>query len=95
MSAAILTNTKDNVATATMRLNKDDIISLKAGGHEISVRVMQEIPSGHKLAIRNIRKGEAVIKYGEIIGLATCEIHQGEHVHVHNIEGLRGRGDKK
>jgi len=95
LSAAILIDTRDNVATAIMRLKKDDAVSLKAENREISVRILQEIPAGHKFAIRNIRKEEPVIKYGEIIGLATCEIHQGEHVHVHNIEGLRGRGDKK
>ena len=36
----------------------------------------------------------AVRKYGEIIGLATKDIQQGEYVHVHNIESCRGRGDK-
>lgn len=34
-----------------------------------------------------------VIKYGEIIGKASVEIRKGQHVHVHNLESLRGRGD--
>jgi altronate dehydratase small subunit len=36
-----------------------------------------------------------VIKYGETIGLATSDISPGEHVHVHNVEGQRGRGDRR
>ena len=33
-------------------------------------------------------------KYGEVIGAATRDIRVGEHVHVHNVEGKRGRGDR-
>jgi len=39
-------------------------------------------------------KGTPLIKYGETIGSATEYIKQGDHVHVHNVEGLRGRGDR-
>ncbi|MDQ6598863.1 SAF domain-containing protein [Bacillus salipaludis] len=38
--------------------------------------------------------GEDILKYGEVIGLATTDIEPGEHVHIHNLEGKRGRGDK-
>ena len=41
------------------------------------------------LAARNIAKGEPVVKYGEHIGVASCDIKAGEHVHVHNVEGRR------
>ena len=40
---------------------------------------------GHKYALRDIREGENVVKYGMPIGHATCMIHAGEHVHVHNV----------
>ncbi len=40
---------------------------------------------GHKYAVREIKRGENVIKYGMPIGHATCDIKAGEHVHVHNI----------
>ena len=40
---------------------------------------------GHKYALRAIRAGENVIKYGMPIGHATCDIAPGEHVHVHNV----------
>lgn len=45
------------------------------------------------MAIKDIPKGGEIIKYGEIIGRATANIEPGEHVHVHNVESLRGRGD--
>ncbi len=42
------------------------------------------VPFGHKAAARPIAAGEPVIKYGIPIGIATCAIAAGEHVHVHN-----------
>ncbi len=44
-----------------------------------------EIPAGHKYALREIPKGEYVIKYGEIIGRAKEDIRAGEWVHTHNV----------
>ena len=49
---------------------------------------------GHKVALRDIAVGEPIIKYGESIGAASAAIAEGEHVHTHNVEGCRGRGDK-
>ncbi len=47
------------------------------------------VPAGHKIAVRPIAPGEAIRRYGQIIGFATAPIAPGEHVHVHNI----GMGD--
>ena len=46
---------------------------------------MDQIPLGHKVAIKEIRSGNPIIKYGEIIGKATKAIAAGQHVHVHNV----------
>ena len=43
----------------------------------------------HKVAIKEMPKGTEVVKYGEHIGLAACDIHVGEHVHVHNVQNHR------
>lgn len=43
------------------------------------------IKAGHKFALCDIGEGEPVIKYGEIIGRATCDIKKGEWVHTHNL----------
>jgi altronate dehydratase small subunit len=62
-------------------------------GSKKKVKLNQAIPFGHKFAIKKITKGEKVIKYGEMIGRATQSIEEGDHVHVHNVESMRGRGD--
>lgn len=80
---------EDNVATALSDLAAGE--SVQAGGHRVTVR--QPIPFGHKLALVPIPAGATVIKYGAPIGRATATIAPGEHVHVHNVESARGRGD--
>ena len=50
------------------------------------LRVSRGVPFGHKVARRRITRGEAVIKYGVVIGVATADIDSGEHVHVHNCQ---------
>jgi hypothetical protein len=50
------------------------------------LRVARGVPFGHKVARRRIIRGEAVIKYGVEIGVATADIESGEHVHVHNCQ---------
>ena len=92
---ALVLHTKDNVATAVRHLEKDKRIPLKDGGNDTDVLLIQTIPFGHKFALRDIEPGEKIIKYGEVIGQATKRIEKGEHVHVHNVEGLRGRGDRQ
>ena len=48
------------------------------------------IADGHKYALRDIKAGEAVIKYGNPIGIATADIKKGEHVHTHNVKTALG-----
>jgi len=92
MSKAIVLSAEDNVATALGETKKGDIVTIK-NGEEMKVSITQDIPYGHKFAIRDIKKGERIMKYGEVIGGATSDIARGDHVHVHNIESLRARGD--
>jgi altronate dehydratase len=80
---------RDNVATALQALEPG--LDLQLAGGVVSVR--EPVPSGHKVALRVIREGEAVVKYGSPIGLATAEIPSGAHVHTHNLASTRGRGD--
>ena len=55
--------------------------------------VTEAIPRGHKFALRAIRAGEPVVKYGSPIGTASSAIAAGAHVHTHNVASARGRGD--
>jgi len=69
---------QDNVVTATR--------ALEAGREVEGVPTRGLIPSGHKIAVRAIGKGEAVRKYAQLIGLAREDIAAGDHVHTHNLD---------
>lgn len=92
MSKAIVLSAKDNVATSLDELKEGDEVRVMNGEEKV-VRILQDIPFGHKFAIRKIERGEEILKYGEVIAKATAKIEEGAHVHVHNVESLRGRGD--
>lgn len=86
---------QDNVATIFADDVRDGIeIELRdKKGNAQPIRVIGDIPYGHKIAVREIRRHESIIKYGEEIGVATRDIRKGEYVHVHNLDSMRGRGD--
>ena len=69
------------------------IVDEKDNVATLFVKVIGNVPYGHKIAVQPIAKGEHIVKYGEVIGAATRDIAEGEYVHVHNLEALRGRGD--
>src|SRR5829696_1693149 len=79
----------DNVATALRSLEPGVRVTLD----DCDVVVTSPIPFGHKVALRRIVTGAAVLKYGEAIGLARVDIAPGDHVHTHNVDSQRGRGD--
>lgn len=62
-------------------------------GKKLEIVLLNTIPFGHKIALREIAKGEDVVKYGEVIGRATQDIDIGEYVHIHNVESKRGRNN--
>ena len=55
----------------------------------MEVQARQDIPIGHKVALRDMRVGDTVVKYGVDIGKVVKPIAQGEHAHVHNIKTKR------
>ena len=58
-------------------------------GTQFNVASKDEIPLGHKIALKAFKKDENVTKYGVIIGHATQAIVEGAHVHVHNLKSNR------
>jgi len=84
----------DNVATVVEPIDAPEEIVVEAPSDKIVVHITDNIPFGHKFAIRDIPKGSLILKYGEPIGIASIDIKAGEHVHVHNLESKRGRGDQ-
>ena len=82
---AIVIHEKDNVAIALQPLGAGTKVFVEVQGRIEKIKLLSDIPMGHKFALRDIEDGEVVIKYGEAIGQSTAKIMQGEHVHVHNV----------
>jgi len=93
-AASIVMHERDDVATALEALQAEQLIEVFVEEASIPITLKQNIPFGHKFAIRALQAGAEVRKYGEVIGRASVSIAPGEHVHVHNLEGIRGRGDQ-
>ena len=89
MLNAMIIDVKDNVAVAIEPITKGETITYLCEGQEVTLTAAQDITIYHKLARKDIAKGEPVVKYGEHIGIAGCDIKAGEHVHVHNVENHR------
>lgn len=90
---AIVVDERDSVATALTDLAAGEVLVLRVGAEDREIALRAPIAFGHKVALRAVPAGGTVIKYGEVIGRATRAIAPGEHVHVHNLESMRGRGD--
>ena len=89
MNRAIVVSPADNVATALEPIAAGQTIAAGA----TTVTASEPIPRGHKIALRAICAGDVVTKYGSAIGTASADIAAGAHVHTHNVESARGRGD--
>ncbi len=80
----VVVDDRDNVATVVETLKKGEVIEV--GGARL--RLLRDIPEGHKFALTKIPKGGYVVKYGEWIGRATADIAAGDHAHVQNVEDI-------
>ncbi len=78
MKKTIVISPNDSVAVC--------LAPMKKGEQAEGVTLAEDIDKGHKFALRAIKKGEQVIKYGEVIGRATADIAPGEHIHSHNMK---------
>jgi len=82
---------RDNVAVAISDIRAGEEVEVDLGGRILRIVAKSDIRFGHKIALKPIKRGEPVIKYGEVIGVATEDIEPGDHVHVHNVVSLRAR----
>ena len=80
-NSAIRLHPKDDVAIA--RVNISSGTKLEIG--DVALTARQDIPAGHKIALRDIAAGEMVHRYGHAIGRAKQPIRAGEHIHSHNL----------
>ncbi len=90
----VMMKPQDTVAVALMSIPVNSHVQVTCQDRSFSIEIKEHIEFGHKFAVVPISKGEDILKYGEVIGQASQDIQIGEHVHIHNLEGKRGRGDK-
>lgn len=55
----------------------------------ITLKALDTVPLGHKIALKDIKSGETVLKYGHDVGRAVADVAKGRHVHVHNLKTKR------
>ncbi|MFC1993625.1 UxaA family hydrolase [Chloroflexota bacterium] len=91
MKRAIMMHPKDNVATA---LDALEVTIQTSQEPPKEVTAVASIPFGHKIALAEVANGAEVIKYGEVIGMASKAIGLGEHAHVHNVVSARFSASK-
>ena len=82
---AIAVAQSDNVATCLHEIEAGAQVSVMQGKDVLTVAAADPIPRGHKIALQEIPEGDAILKYGEIIGKASASIGMGHHVHTHNV----------
>jgi altronate dehydratase small subunit len=92
---ALIIHPDDNVANLIGSGTKGNVVECTIEGDQTTsaVTLENDIPPNHKFARTDIKAGEPIVKYGLPIGRASAPIGRGEHVHVHNVESNRGRGD--
>ena len=84
----LIIHPRDNVAVALRDLARGE----DAKGKGVArLKVIDEIPASHKIALRDLGPGEEIVKYGEVVAVTTREIKRGEWVHTHNLESKRWR----
>ncbi len=92
----LLHEATDDVGVAVMDLMKgEEIAAVTLEGKDVrQVRLVSDVPLGHKVALNDLPGGKHVSEYGRAIGESTAPIAAGEHVHIHNLKSLRWAASK-
>ena len=83
--AFLILNRADNVGLALQDLQRGESVSYG----NTSIRLLDDVPFGHKFSLSDIDRGNPIVKDGLTIGEATVDIRKGSHVHTHNIASRR------
>lgn len=86
MINAVIMNDNDTVVTVTKEVLAGQDISYITDGQNHIFKSTSDIPTYHKAAVKFVKKGDDVIKYGERIGYAIIDIRPGDHVHTNNLD---------
>jgi altronate dehydratase small subunit len=87
MIEAVMLRDEDNIGVALVDLKPE--AEVKIYGRDVRVRLVEHIPYQHKFSVKQVGSGQEIIKDGVVIGKATQDIARGQHVHTHNMTGLR------
>jgi len=90
----LLHKADDDVGVTAMDLKAGEVIqAVTLEGETVTeINLVDDVPLGHKVAMRDMETQKQIIKYGRPIGYATRDIAVGAHVHTHNIASLRWSG---
>jgi altronate dehydratase small subunit len=91
MVKAIQIDERDNVATVTSDVGVGEVVEVLSPEGEVLMmpEMKEKVGFGHKIALKDLERGEEVVKYGEVIGVASMPIGAGAWVHTHNVESAR------
>jgi altronate dehydratase small subunit len=87
---ALVLHDDDDVAVLLEALGQGSVVMVSQGETTISLCLREALPLGHKIALRDLPAGHHVRKYGEVIGALRHPVTAGDHVHIHNLDSLRG-----
>ena len=85
----IIHDEKDNVGVVVIeKVNKNQKCNcwIMENDKSINIQSINEIPLGHKIAMKDLGPGDTILKYGHDIGKVVKDIKKGDHVHVHNVK---------
>ena len=85
----IIHDEKDNVGVVVIETTKkgqDCNAWIMENDKSVKVPSINEVPLGHKIALKTLKEGDTILKYGHDIGKVLKTIKKGEHVHVHNVK---------
>ena len=85
----IIHDEKDNVGVVVIEKitpNQECRCWIMENDKSVTIKSMNEIPLGHKIAMNDFKVGDTILKYGHDIGKVVKDIKKGEHVHVHNVK---------
>lgn len=80
VGVAVVEDIQPNKELTGWIMETDETITLKA---------LDAVPLGHKIALKDLRSGETVLKYGHDVGRLVTDVGKGRHVHVHNMKTKR------
>lgn len=88
---AIQIDAKDNVATTTSIVEAGEVLEVLSPNGDVILKAkpVERIIFGHKIALKDLKVGDEIIKYGEVIGIASKPIKTGEWVHTQNVDSAR------